>query len=52
LFFLSGHSLVTVDLPAVVRWHAIGIGIGTTRIWLALCQSAGLDFASSIGPAF
>ena len=36
----------------MIRAFAIGIGIGTTRIWLALFQVAGLDFASSFGPAF
>jgi uncharacterized membrane protein len=36
----------------MIRAFAIGIGIGTTRIWLAIFQVAGLDFASSFGPAF
>ena len=36
----------------MIRAFAIGIGIGTTRIWLALFGMAGLDFASSFGPAF
>jgi len=36
----------------MIRAFAIGIGIGTTRIWLALFGIAGLDFASSFGPAF
>ena len=36
----------------MIRAFAIGIGIGTTRIWLALFGVAGLDFASSFGPAF
>lgn len=36
----------------MIRAFAIGIGIGTTRIWIALFQAAGLDFASSFGPAF
>jgi uncharacterized membrane protein len=37
----------------MIRAFAIGIGIGTTRIWLALFQVTGLlDFASSFGPAF
>jgi len=36
----------------MIRAFAIGIGIGTARIWLALFGLAGLDFASSFGPAF
>jgi hypothetical protein len=36
----------------MIRAFAIGIGIGTTRIWLALFGIAGLDFATSFGPAF
>jgi uncharacterized membrane protein len=37
----------------MIRAFAIGIGIGTTRIWLALLPATGLlDFASSFGPAF
>ena len=37
----------------MIRAFAIGIGIATTRIWLALFQVTGLlDFASSFGPAF
>ena len=36
----------------MIRAFAIGIGIGTVRIWLALFQIAGLDFAWSFGPAF
>jgi uncharacterized membrane protein len=36
----------------MIRAFAIGIGIGTTRIWLAIFGVAGLDFASSFGPAF
>jgi uncharacterized membrane protein len=36
----------------MIRAFAIGIGIGTVRIWLALFPLAGLDFASSFGPAF
>jgi uncharacterized membrane protein len=37
----------------MIRAFAIGIGIATTRIWLALFQVTGpLDFASSLGPAF
>jgi uncharacterized membrane protein len=37
----------------MIRAFAIGIGIGTIRIWLAILQGSGLmDFASSFGPAF
>ena len=36
----------------MIRAFAIGIGLGTTRIWLQLLPLAGLDFASSFGPAF
>ena len=36
----------------MIRAFAIGIGIGTTRIWLLILGVAGLDFASSFGPAF
>ena len=36
----------------MIRAFAIGIGIGTTRIWLLILGAAGLDFASSFGPAF
>jgi uncharacterized membrane protein len=36
----------------MIRAFAIGIGIGTTRIWLMIFGIAGLDFASSFGPAF
>jgi uncharacterized membrane protein len=36
----------------MIRAFAIGIGIGTTRIWLMIFGAAGLDFASSFGPAF
>ena len=37
----------------MIRAFAIGIGIGTTRIWLALFQVTGLaSFESSLGPAF
>ena len=37
----------------MIRAFAIGIGIATIRIWLALFQVTGLlDFASSLGPAF
>ena len=37
----------------MIRAFAIGIGIGTTRIWLALFQVTGLaSFESSFGPAF
>lgn len=37
----------------MIRAFAIGIGIGTIRIWLGLFQGSGLlDFASSFGPAF
>jgi uncharacterized membrane protein len=36
----------------MVRAFAIGIGIGTVRIWLALFPVVGLDDASSFGPAF
>jgi uncharacterized membrane protein len=37
----------------MIRAFAIGIGIATIRIWLALFQVTGLlDFASSFGPAF
>jgi hypothetical protein len=35
----------------MIRAFAIGTGIATTRIWLQL-PLAGLDFASSFGPAF
>ena len=37
----------------MIRAFAIGIGIGSIRIWLAIFQGTGLlDFASSFGPAF
>ena len=36
----------------MIRAFAIGIGIGTTRIWLQIFPLAGLNFASSFGPAF
>ena len=37
----------------MIRAFAIGIGIGTIRIWLGIFQGSGLlDFASSFGPAF
>lgn len=37
----------------MIRAFAIGIGIGTIRIWLGIFQGTGLlDFASSFGPAF
>ncbi len=37
----------------MIRAFAIGLGIGTTRIWLAIFGMAGLlDFQSSFGPAF
>lgn len=37
----------------MIRAFAIGIGIGTTRIWLALFEITGLaSFESSFGPAF
>lgn len=36
----------------MIRAFAIGIGLGTTRIWLQLFGLAGLDFAPSFGPAF
>ncbi len=36
----------------MIRAFAIGIGIGTTRIWLQIFGIAGLDFAASFGPAF
>jgi uncharacterized membrane protein len=37
----------------MIRAFAIGVGIATTRIWLALFQATGLlDFGSSFGPAF
>ena len=36
----------------MIRAFAIGIGIGTTRIWLQIFPLAGLSFASSFGPAF
>jgi uncharacterized membrane protein len=37
----------------MIRAFAIGIGIGTTRIWLGLFQITGVgDFESSFGPAF
>jgi hypothetical protein len=34
------------------RWMIGAFGIGTVRIWLGLSPLAGLDFASSFGPAF
>jgi hypothetical protein len=36
----------------MMRAFAIGIGIGTSRIWLMIFGAIGLDFASSFGPAF
>jgi predicted membrane metal-binding protein len=37
----------------MIRAFAIGIGIGTTRIWLQVLPATGLlDFAASFGPAF
>jgi uncharacterized membrane protein len=36
----------------MIRAFAIGIGIGTIRIWLALLQIVGVGEASSFGPAF
>jgi hypothetical protein len=37
----------------MIRAFAIGIGIATTRIWLALFEVTGLgSFESSFGPAF
>jgi hypothetical protein len=37
----------------MIRAFAIGIGIGTIRIWLGIFQGSGLlDFPSSFGPAF
>ena len=37
----------------MIRAFAIGIGIGTIRIWLAILQGSGLlDLPSSFGPAF
>ena len=36
----------------MIRAFAIGIGIGTVRIWLALFGAIGVDDASSFGPAF
>ena len=36
----------------MIRAFAIGIGIGTVRIWLQILPLAGLDVASSFGPAF
>jgi uncharacterized membrane protein len=36
----------------MIRAFAIGIAVGTIRIWIALFQFAGLDFPSSFGPAF
>ena len=37
----------------MIRAFAIGIGIGTTRVWLALFEVTGLrSFESSFGPAF
>ena len=36
----------------MIRAFAIGIGIGTTRIWLMIFGAIGLDSASSFGPAF
>ena len=37
----------------MIRAFAIGIGIGTIRIWLGIFQGTGLlEFASSFGPAF
>jgi Predicted membrane protein (DUF2306) len=36
----------------MIRAFAIGIGIATIRIWLALLQIVGVGEASSFGPAF
>src|SRR3954454_2512528 len=36
----------------MIRAFAIGIGIATTRIWLALFEIVGVGEASSFGPAF
>lgn len=37
----------------MIRAFAIGVGVGTTRIWIALFQALGLlDFSGSFGPAF
>ena len=36
----------------MIRAFAIGIGIATIRIWLALLQMVGVGEASSFGPAF
>ena len=36
----------------MIRAFAIGIGIGTIRIWLALLPIVGVGEASSFGPAF
>jgi Predicted membrane protein (DUF2306) len=51
---LAVRAIRRDDIVHHRRWmiRAFAIGIGTTRIWLALFQVAGLDFASSFGPAF
>jgi uncharacterized membrane protein len=37
----------------MIRAFAIGIGVGTVRIWLVLFQGLGLlDFSAAFGPAF
>ena len=37
----------------MIRAFAIGVGVGTIRIWLGLFQATGLlDFSDSFGPAF
>jgi uncharacterized membrane protein len=52
---LAVRAIRRDDIVHRRRWmiRAFAIGIGTTRIWLALLQVTGLlDFASSFGPAF
>lgn len=36
----------------MIRAFAIGVGVGTIRVWIALLQIAGLDLQESFGPAF
>jgi hypothetical protein len=37
----------------MIRAFAIGVGVGTVRIWLGLFEGLGLlDFQSALGPAF
>ena len=47
-----GRDVIVHHRRWMIRAFAIGIGIGTTRIWLQILGLAGLDFASSFGPAF